>query len=173
MVNILLRAFKSFIEKYIIPCTFIQTIHFQYSCNFSYANHFTINCLKSIKKNQYAFSYKSFQQFKSFYNHSNTLELEIEKWRTNQFIYGSNRAHMHIHIKPFRFSLSNKTQNRNMERSVKNKPKKVFALQFLSSESRYWVKLPHHQPLIHHKYVTIKEQPKKKKKSIVHSSIFG
>ena len=69
---------------------------------------------------------------------------------------------MHIHIKPFRFSLSNKTQNRNKERSVKNKPKKVFALRFLFSESRSWVNLPRHQPLIHHKYVTIKEQPKKK-----------
>ena len=69
---------------------------------------------------------------------------------------------MHIHIKPFRFCLSNKTQNRNKERSVKNKPKKVVSLQFLFSESRSWVNLPHHQPLIHHKYVTIKEQPKKK-----------
>ena len=82
-VNILLRAFKSFIAKYSIVCTFIQIIHFQYLCNFSYGNHFTINCLKSIKTNQYAFSYKSFQQFKSFCNHSNTLELEREKWRTN------------------------------------------------------------------------------------------
>ena len=69
---------------------------------------------------------------------------------------------MHIHIKPFRFSLSNKTQNRNKERSVKHKPKKVVALRFLFSESRSWVKLPRHQPIIHHKYVTIKEQPKKK-----------
>ena len=79
---------------------------------------------------------------------------------------------MHIHLKPFRFILSNKTQNRNKERSVKNKPKKVVALRFLSSESRSWVKLPLHQPLIHHKYVTIKEQPKKEK-SVVHSRIFG
>ena len=69
---------------------------------------------------------------------------------------------MHIHIKPFRFILSNKTQNRNKEGSVKNKPKKVVALRFLFSESCSWVKLPRHQPLIHHKYVTIKEQPKKK-----------
>ena len=102
-------------------------------------------------------------------NHSNTLELNREKWRTNQFIYGSNGAHMHIHIKPFRFSLSNKTQNRNKERSVKNKPKKVVSLQFLSSESHSWVKLPRHQPLIHHKYVTIKEE----KKAVVHSRIFS
>ena len=77
---------------------------------------------------------------------------------------------MYIHIKPFRFSLTNKTQNRNKERSVKNKPKKVVALRFLSSESRSWVKMPHHQPLIHQKYVTIKD---KKKKSVVHSRIFG
>ena len=69
---------------------------------------------------------------------------------------------MHIHIKPFRFILSNKTQNRNKEGSVKNKPKKVVALQFLFSESSSCVKHPRHQPLIHHKYVTIKEQPKKK-----------
>ena len=55
----------------------------KYSYNFSYANHFTIKCLKSIKTNQYVFSYKSFQQFKSFCNHSNTLELEREKWGTN------------------------------------------------------------------------------------------
>ena len=79
---------------------------------------------------------------------------------------------MHIHIKPFRFILSNKTQNRNKEGSVKNKTKKVIALRFLFSESRSWVKIPHHQPLIHHKYVNIKEQPKKKK-SVVHSRIFG
>ena len=79
---------------------------------------------------------------------------------------------MHIHLKPFRFSLSNKKQNRNKERSVKNKPKKVVALRFLSLESRSWVKLPLHQPLIHHKYVTIKEQPNKKK-SVLHSRIFG
>ena len=72
---------------------------------------------------------------------------------------------MHIHIKPFRFSLSNKTQNRNKERSVKNKPKNVVALRFLFSESHSWVKLPSHQLLIHHKYVTFKEQPKKKKTS--------
>ena len=72
---------------------------------------------------------------------------------------------MHIHIKPFRFILSNKTKNRNKEGSVKNKPKKVIALRFLFSESCYWVKLPRHQPLSHHKYVTIKEQPKKKNQS--------
>ena len=69
---------------------------------------------------------------------------------------------MHIHIKPFRFSLSNKTQNRNNEGSVKNKPKKVVALRFLFSESHSWVNISRHQPLIHKKYVTIKEQPKKK-----------
>ena len=79
---------------------------------------------------------------------------------------------MHIHIKPFRFSLSNKTKNRSKERSVKNKPKKVVALRFLSSESHSWVKIPRHQPLIHQKYVIIKEQHKKKK-SVVHSKIFG
>ena len=64
---------------------------------------------------------------------------------------------MHIHIKPFRFILSNKTQNRNKEGSVKKKPKKVVALRFLFLESHSWVKLPRHQ----HKYVTIKEQPRK------------
>ena len=69
---------------------------------------------------------------------------------------------MHIHIKPFRFILSNKTQNRNKEGSMKKKPKKVVAFQFLFSKSCSWVKFPRHQPLIHHKYVTIKEQPKKK-----------
>ena len=79
---------------------------------------------------------------------------------------------MHIHIKPLRFILSNKTQNRNKEGSVKNKPKKVVALLFLFLESRSWVKIPRHQPLIHQKYVAIKEQPKKKK-SVVHSRIFG
>ena len=69
---------------------------------------------------------------------------------------------MHIHIKPFTFILSNKTQNRNKEGSVKKKPKKVVAFRFLFSESCSWVNIPRHQPLIHHKYVTIKEQPKKK-----------
>ena len=81
---------------------------------------------------------------------------------------------MHIHIKHFIFSLSKKIQNRNKERSVKNKPKKVVTLRFISLESYSWVKLPRHQPLIHHKYVTIKEQPKKEnKKSVVYSRIFG
>ena len=70
--------------------------------------------------------------------------------------------HTCIHIKLFIFILSNKTQNRNKEGSVKNKPKKDVALRFLFSESHSWVKLPRHQPLIHHKYVTIKEEPKKK-----------
>ena len=69
---------------------------------------------------------------------------------------------MHIHIKPFRFILSNKTQNRNKEGSMKKKPKKVVTLRFLFLESHSWVNLPRHQPLIPHKYVTIKEQPKKK-----------
>ena len=32
---------------------------------------------------------------------------------------------MHIHIKLFTFILSNKTQNRNKEGSVKNKPKSL------------------------------------------------
>ena len=68
---------------------------------------------------------------------------------------------MHIHIKPFRFILSNKTQNRNKEGSMKKKPKKDVALRFLFSKFRSWVKLLRYQPLIHHKYVTIKEQPKK------------
>ena len=54
---------------------------------------------------------------------------------------------------------------------LRNKPKKVVDLQFLSSESRSWVKLTRHQPLIHHKYVTIKEQPKKEK-LVVYSRIF-
>ena len=70
---------------------------------------------------------------------------------------------MHIHIKPFRFILSDKIQNRNKEGSVKNKRKKVVALRFLFSEFRSWFNFPRHQPLIHHKYVTIKEQPKKNK----------
>ena len=69
---------------------------------------------------------------------------------------------MHIHIKPFRFFLLNKIQNQNKKGSVKNKPKKVVALRFLSLESLSWVKILRHQPLIHQKYVTIKEQPKKK-----------
>ena len=49
---------------------------------------------------------------------------------------------------------------------MKNKPKKVVALLFLFSKSHSWVKLPRHQPLIHHKYVIIKEQPKKKKNQL-------
>ena len=69
---------------------------------------------------------------------------------------------MHIHIKPFRFILSNKTQNRNKEGSVKNKPKKLVALRLLFLEFHSWVNISRHQPLNHHKYVTIKEQPKKK-----------
>ena len=79
---------------------------------------------------------------------------------------------MHIHIKPFRFILSNKTQNRNKEGSVKNKPKKVVTLRFLFSESHSWVKLPHHQipnpsQICHYQRTT------QEKKSVVHSRIFG
>ena len=44
---------------------------------------------------------------------------------------------------------------------MKKKTKKVVVLRFLFSESHSWVKFPRHQPIIHHKYVTIKEQPKK------------
>ena len=70
---------------------------------------------------------------------------------------------MHIHIKPFRFILSKKKNTKPKQgRSVKNKPKKVVGLRFLSSESRSWVKGPHHQPLIHHKYVLSKNNPRKK-----------
>ena len=87
---------------------------------------------------------------------------QIHLWLKRSTHAYSYKTHMHIHIKPFRFILSNITQNRNKEGSVKNKPKKVVALRFLFSESCSWVKLPHHQPLIHHKYVTIKEQPMKK-----------
>ena len=96
-INILLRAFKSFIVKYNIVCIFIQTILFQYSCNFSYVNHFTINFLKSIETNQYAFSYKSFQQFKAFRNHSNTLELEREV--ENKLQNGNKRESRRINQK--------------------------------------------------------------------------
>ena len=79
---------------------------------------------------------------------------------------------MHIHIKPFRFILSNKTQNRNKEGSVKKKIKKVVALRFLFSESRSWVKFPRHQPLIHHKLCHY-QRTTQETKSVVHSKIFG
>ena len=79
---------------------------------------------------------------------------------------------MHIHIKPFRFNLSNKTQNRKKKGSVKNKQKKVVALRFLFSKSRSWVKLPHHKPLIHKK-ICHYQRITQEKKSAVHSRIFG
>ena len=45
---------------------------------------------------------------------------------------------------------------------LKNKLKKVVALRFLSSESRSWVKIPRHQPLIHKKMSQSKNNPRKK-----------
>ena len=69
---------------------------------------------------------------------------------------------MHIHRKHFRFIFSNKTQNRNKERSVKKKSKKVVALRFLSSKSHSWVKIPRHQPLIHQNMSQSKNNPIKK-----------
>ena len=79
---------------------------------------------------------------------------------------------MHIHIKPFRFIFFKQNTKPKQGRKCEEQTKKVVNLRFLFSESHSWVKLPRHQPLIHHKYVTIKEQPKKKK-SVVHSRIFG
>ena len=73
---------------------------------------------------------------------------------------------MHIHIKPFRFILSNKTQNQNKERSVKNKPKKVLSL--FDSYSHNPVLGPsflvtnHNSSQICHYQRTTKEKPKKK-----------
>ena len=139
-----------------------QNIWFPILMQFFMCNSFH-NQLYQINLKQIIMQFIAIQFNKStYFIILQTFKKYREKWKTNQFIYGSNRAHMHIHIKPFRFILSNKTQNLNKEGSVKNKPKKVVALQFLFSESHSWVKSPHYQPLIHHKYITIKEQPKKK-----------
>ena len=79
---------------------------------------------------------------------------------------------MHIHIKPFRFILSNKTQNRNKEGSVKNKPKKVVALMipiliipFLGQASSS--PTPNPSQICHYQRTT------QEIKSVVHSRIFG
>ena len=53
-VNILLRAFKSFLGKYSIVCIFYTNKSFQYSCNF-HVIHFAINqFLKFFNLNQLA-----------------------------------------------------------------------------------------------------------------------
>ena len=128
MVNILLRVLKSFIEIYNSVYTFISKYLVSNTHAIFHVQFISSVVSNQFKTNQYAIYRNSFQKIHLFHNPSNILEIEREKWRTNQFIYGSNGAHMHIHIKPFRFILSNKTQNRNKEGSVKNKVKKVVAL---------------------------------------------
>ena len=112
MINILLRALKSFIaiynsvyiyifiSKYLVSNTY-AIFHVQFISQLVVLNQF--------KTNQYAIYRNSFQQIHLFHNPSNILEIKREKLITKQFIYGSNGVHMHIHIKPFRFFLSNKT----------------------------------------------------------------
>ena len=142
------------------PNTWFPILMQFFMCNLFHNQLYQIN----LKQINMQFMEIHFNKSTYFIILQHILEIEREKWRTN-------KAHMHIQIKPYRFSLTNKTQNRNKERSVKDKPKKVVALRFLSLESCSWVNLPRHQPLIHHKYVTIKEQPKKKK-LVVHSRVF-
>ena len=53
-INILLRAFKSFLGKYSIVCIFYTNKSFQYSCNF-HVIHFAINqFIKFLNLNQLA-----------------------------------------------------------------------------------------------------------------------
>ena len=142
MVNILLRAFKSFNTIYHSVYTFgYNNLFLNTHANFH--AQFILQSIVSnqFKTNKYAIYHKSFQYFII------NFETMKEECRSNFHKF--------------------ETRER-----LKNKPKKVVVLRFLSSESRSWVKFPRHQPLIHHKYVTIKEQPKKEK-SVVHSRIFG
>ena len=53
-VNILLRAFKSFLGKYNIVCIFYTNKSFQYSCNFPVIHFITNQFLKFLNLNQLA-----------------------------------------------------------------------------------------------------------------------
>ena len=79
---------------------------------------------------------------------------------------------MHIHIKPFRFILSNKTQNRNKEGSVKKKTQKgcrssipILEIPFLGQYSSS--PTPNPSQICHY------QRTPQEKKSVVPSRIFG
>ena len=84
MVNILLRALKSFNTIYnSIYIHLYANRTFSHSCNFLIQIRFTSNCLKSLKTNH--FKHKSICTFlsiiskiKIFRNYSNILEIERE-----------------------------------------------------------------------------------------------
>ena len=76
MVNIQLRVFKYFIATYSTICTFVQTVHFQYSCNF-HLKTFQNQFLQINLNNSICFSY-------AFRTNSSNLETRIGEDRTNQ-----------------------------------------------------------------------------------------
>ena len=80
-------------EKYSIVWTFKQTIHFQYRCNFFHmqiiSQSISSNQLKQINT---LFITNHFINSNYFCNHSHTLELEREKWRTNSKMETKERA---------------------------------------------------------------------------------
>ena len=95
------------------------------------------------------------------------------QFKKNQYaIYHKSFQYFTINFETMKEECRSNFHKFEIKERLKNKLKKVVALRFLSPESRSWVKIPRHKPLIHHKYVTIKEQPKKEK-SVVHSTIFG
>ena len=97
----------------------------------------------------------------------------LNQFKTNQYeIYHKSFQYFTINFEIMEEECRTNFHKFETRERLKNKLKKVVAILFLSSESRSWVKLPHLQPLIHHKYFIIKEQPKKEK-SVVHSKIFG
>ena len=141
MVNNLLRAFKSF-------NTFYNSVY-----TFGYNNLF-------------------FNTHANFHMQFISQSVVSNQFKTNQYaIYHKSFQYFTINFETIKEECRTNFHKFETREKLKNKLKKVVILRFLSLESHSWVKLPRHQPLIHHKYVRIKEQPKKEK-SIVHSRIF-
>ena len=89
------------------------------------------------------------------------------QFKTNKYaIYHKSFQYFTINFETMKEECRSNFHKFETRERLKNKHKKVVILRFLSSESCSWVKLPRHQPLIHHKYVTIKEQPKKEKNQL-------
>ena len=81
-VNILLKAFKSFIRKYNIVCIFIQANHFNTHAIFMSFISQSINCLKSLKTNH--FKHKSICTFFLIISKIQIISLSFKYFRNRE-----------------------------------------------------------------------------------------
>ena len=123
----------------------------------------------TIYNSVYTFGYNNlfFNTFANFH-----MQFILQSVVSNQYaIYHKSFQYFTINFETMKEECRSNFHKFEIRERLKNKHKKVIALRFIFSKSRSWVEIPRHQPLIHHKYVTIKEQPKKEK-SVVHIRIF-